>query len=242
MFSNRYIYIYATILVVLSAVILTLAAVGLKPMQDKNVRVEKMQQLLGAVSIQSTPDNAEDLFNKYFIEQHAINSKGEIIGSVINGKQTKGTINPFNLDIKKQMALTKVNDLSASLPIYVCQKDGKKSYVVPVIGNGLWGGIWGNIAFAEDLNTIVGVNFDHKSETPGLGAEIALPDFQNQFKGKTIFDNTNFTSVEVIKRADKNNPHQVDAVSGGTITSNGVTDMLKSCLQFYIPYFNSLKK
>jgi Na+-transporting NADH:ubiquinone oxidoreductase subunit C len=114
--------------------------------------------------------------------------------------------------------------------------------VVPVIGNGLWGGIWGNIAFAEDLNTIVGVNFDHKSETPGLGAEIALPDFQNQFKGKTIFDNTNFTSVEVIKRADKNNPHQVDAVSGGTITSNGVTDMLKSCLQFYIPYFNSLKK
>ncbi|MDD4528555.1 MAG: hypothetical protein PHX48_01625, partial [Bacteroidales bacterium] len=101
MFSNRYIYIYATILVVLSAVILTLAAVGLKPMQDKNVRVEKMQQLLGAVSIQSTPDNAEDLFNKYFIEQHAINSKGEIIGSVINGKQTTGTINPFNLDIMK---------------------------------------------------------------------------------------------------------------------------------------------
>ena len=110
------------------------------------------------------------------------------------------------------------------------------------MGNGLWGGIWGNVAFSEDLNTIVGVNFDHKSETPGLGAEIATLDFQNQFKGKQIFENNNFTSVNVIKRADKANPHQVDAVSGGTITSNGVSEMLKSCLQFYIPYFNSLKK
>jgi Na+-transporting NADH:ubiquinone oxidoreductase subunit C len=242
MFSNRYIFIYATVLVIVSAAILTLASVGLKPYQDKNIRVEKMQQLLSAVGIESTPKDAEDLFNKYFIEQHAVNAKGEIVASIVNGEQTKGSITPFTLDTKKQLALYKANDASASLPIYICEKDGEKSYVVPVLGNGLWGGIWGNIAFSEDLNTIVGVNFDHKSETPGLGAEIALPEFQDQFKGKTIFEENNFTSVEVIKRADKNNPHQVDAVTGGTITSNGVTDMLKNCLQFYIPYFNSLKK
>lgn len=241
MFSNRYIFIYATVLVVFSALILTLAAVGLKPFQDKNIRVEKMQQLLGAVGVESDAKNAEELFNKYFTEQHAVNSKGEIIGSVVNGKQVKGDINPFALDIKKEMALVKANNPSASLPIYIFEKDGKKSYVVPVNGNGLWGGIWGNIAFAEDLNTIVGVNFDHKSETPGLGAEIATTSFQDQFKGKTIFDGDDFKSVEVIKRADKNNPHQVDAISGGTITSNGVSDMLQNCLKYYIPYFNSLK-
>lgn len=242
MFSNRYIFIYATVLVIVSAAILTLASVGLKPYQDKNIRVEKMQQLLAAVGIESTPKDAEDLFNKYFIEQHAVNSKGEVIASVVNGKQTLGTISPFGLDTKKQLALYKANDASASLPVYIFMKDGLKSYVVPVLGNGLWGGIWGNVAFSEDLNTIVGVNFDHKSETPGLGAEIALPQFQDQFKGKTIFEDNNFTSIQVVKRADKNNPHQVDAVSGGTITSNGVTDMLKNCLQFYIPYFNSLKQ
>lgn len=242
MFSNRYIFIYATVLVIVSAAILTLASVGLKPYQDKNIRVEKMQQLLGAVGIESTPKDAEELFQKYFVEQHAVNAKGEVVASIVNGKQITGSISPFSLDTKKQLALYKANDASASLPIYICVKDGKKSYVVPVMGNGLWGGIWGNVAFSEDLNTIVGVNFDHKSETPGLGAEIATLDFQNQFKGKQIFENNNFTSVNVIKRADKANPHQVDAVSGGTITSNGVSEMLKSCLQFYIPYFNSLKK
>ena len=242
MFSNRYIYIYATVLVVFSALILTLAAVGLKPFQDKNIRVEKMQQLLGAVGLESDAKNAEELFNTYFKEQHAVNSKGEIVGTLIDGKQTLGTINPFTIDTKKQMALVKANDPSASLPVFVYEKDGKKTYVVPVIGNGLWGGIWGNIAFADDLNTIVGVNFDHKGETPGLGAEIATPFFEDQFKGKTIFDGADFKSVEVKKAADKSSPHQVDAISGGTITSNGVSDMLNNSLKFYIPYFNSLKK
>ena len=242
MFSNRYIFIYATILVVCSAAILTFAAIGLKPMQDKNIRVEKMQQLLGAVGIESTAKDAEDLFNKYFIEQHAVNAEGKVVGSVVNGKQTLGTINPFELNTKKQLALYKTHDASACLPVYVCLKDGKKSYVVPVIGNGLWGAIWGNIAFADDLNTIVGVNFDHKSETPGLGAEIATIAFQKQFYGKSIFEAGEFKSVEVKKRADKANPHQVDAISGGTITSNGVSKMIKDCLTFYIPYFNSIKK
>ncbi|MFA7081726.1 MAG: NADH:ubiquinone reductase (Na(+)-transporting) subunit C [Bacteroidales bacterium] len=242
MFSNRYIYIYATVLVVFSALILTLAAVGLKPFQDKNIRVEKMQQLLGAVGLESDANNAEELFNKYFKEQHAVNSKGEVVATFINGEQTVGEINPFTIDTKKQMALVKTNDPSAVLPVFVYEKEGKKTYVVPVIGNGLWGGIWGNIAFADDLNTIVGVNFDHKGETPGLGAEIATPMFEDQFKGKTIFEGEDFTSIEVKKAADKSKPHEVDAISGGTITSNGVSDMLSNNLKFYIPYFNSLKK
>lgn len=104
MFSNRYIFIYATVLVIVSAAILTLASVGLKPYQDKNIRVEKMQQLLSAVGIESTPKDAEELFQKYFVEQHAVNAKGEIVASIVNGKQTTGSISPFSLDTKKTIS------------------------------------------------------------------------------------------------------------------------------------------
>lgn len=246
--SNKYIFLYATILVIVSAAILTLAAVGLKPLQDKNIKVEKMQQLLSAVSIESNTKNAEELFNQYFIEELAINSKGEIVGAYSNGKQVKGDIRAFNIQLKNEIAKNKnLTDLSLSqaiLPLYICQKDGKKVYVIPVMGNGLWGGVWGNIALGEDLNTVVGANFDHKSETPGLGAEISTKEFQDQFTNtpKKIFSDGEFKSVEVVKNADKTSPHQVDAITGGTITSNGVSDMIKNCLRFYIPYFKSLNQ
>ncbi|MBP1631034.1 MAG: NADH:ubiquinone reductase ((+)-transporting) subunit [Bacteroidetes bacterium] len=248
MFSNKYIFIYSTILVVVSAAILALAAVGLKPFQDKNIKVEKMQNLLGAVSIESTPKNAEELYNKYFTQELAINSKGEIVADYSSGKLNKGKVRPFDINLKAEIAKNKgLEDLTkskAELPIYVCVIEGKKKYVIPIMGNGLWGGIWGNIAIAEDLNTVVGANFDHKSETPGLGAEVTTKEFQKQFteNKKTIFEGKDFVSVEVVKRADKTNSHQVDAISGGTITSNGVSDMIKNCLKFYTPYFNSNKK
>lgn len=245
--SNKYIFLYATLLVIVSAAILTLAAVGLKPFQDKNIRVEKMQQLLAAVSIESTTKNAEELFNKYFIEELAINAKGEVVGFYSNGNQTrKQGIRAFDISLKaeinKNKNLSDLTQSSAILPLYICQKDEEKIYVIPVMGNGLWGGIWGNIALAEDLNTVVGVNFDHKSETPGLGAEISTKEFQDQFTESTkrIFSGDEFKSVEVVKNAGKNNPHQVDAITGGTITSNGVSDMIKNSLRFYIPYIKSL--
>ncbi|MDR1847894.1 MAG: FMN-binding protein [Bacteroidales bacterium] len=212
MFSNKYIFVYSTVLVVVAAAILAIAAVGLKPYQDANVRIETKQQLLSCVGIDSTPKNAETLYAKYFTEELYVNAKGEIVTA---GEDSK--------------------------PVYVCNKDGEKIYVVPVQGKGLWGAIWGNVALAEDLTTITGVNFDHKSETPGLGAEITTKPFQQEFNGKRIFDGSKFTSVKVDKRMGKDNPHAVDAISGGTITSRGVSAMLHDCLEFYVPYFNNLK-
>ncbi|MDR1725781.1 MAG: FMN-binding protein [Bacteroidales bacterium] len=212
MFTNKYIFVYSTILVVVAAAILATAAVGLKPYQEANVKIEKMQQLLSCVGITSTPKNAEELYNQYFTEELNIDKTGNVC-----------TIN------------------NATKPVYICTKDGKKTYVIPVNGKGLWGAIWGNVALSDDLTTIVGVTFDHKSETPGLGAEITTPSFQKQFDGKTIFEGKNFTSVKVDKRMGKDNPHAVDAISGGTITSKGVSAMLYDCLSFYVPYFNKLK-
>ena len=102
----------------------------------------------------------------------------------------------------------------------------------------MWDDIWGNIALASDFNTVIGVNFDHAGETPGLGAEIATKEFQKPFIGKHIYDaNGNFTSVPVKKNATGN---EVDAISGGTITSTAVSDMLYNDLNFYQNYRNKI--
>ena len=128
------------------------------------------------------------------------------------------------------------------MPIYISENDGIKSYIIPLRGKGLWGPIWGYIAIKDDLNTVYGAVFDHKSETPGLGAEINRPFFQDPFIGKTIFEEGVFTSILVIKGgADEGDNHAVDGISGGTITSDGVSDMLKERLEKYLPYFDRIR-
>lgn len=109
--------------------------------------------------------------------------------------------------------------------------------ILPLHGTGLWGPIWGYIALDES-KTVVGAVFDHKGETPGLGGEIATEAFANRFIGKSCTDSmlTYFVPIVLKKNADKNNPHEVDAISGGTMTSNGVTAMLKDCLSKYQDY------
>jgi Na+-transporting NADH:ubiquinone oxidoreductase subunit C len=135
-----------------------------------------------------------------------------------------------------------------NLPAFEAKKGDSAYVVIPVYGKGLWGPIWGYVSFRKEtsiqegqphFNTIYGVMFDHKGETPGLGAEINQPFFMNHFNGKQIFDDKGkFVSVEVVKGgADPSSPHQVDAISGGTITSKGLQAMLDSCLVSYQNYF-----
>ncbi len=229
MHSNRYILIYSTVMVVLVATFLTLVAIGLKPKQDYNRRVEKMQNILAAVHVNTTTQNAEDLFKRYIVDQYVINENNE--------KQTH--INAFELNIEKESKKPREKRL---LPIFVSkiENEGTK-YILPVFGKGLWGPIWGYVALNEDKNTIYGVFFDHKGETPGLGAEISTLEFQHQFKGKKIFDkNGDFISVKTIKGGANNDDiHGVDAISGGTITSNGLTQMLHDDLKLYERFLKS---
>lgn len=126
------------------------------------------------------------------------------------------------------------------LKLYIYEKDGLRGYVVPTTGNGLWGKIYANIALADDFNTITGITFNHDGETPGLGAEITSDDFCNQFVGKKILDdNGKVVSVAVVKHADAADLHQVDAISGGTMTSNGVSQMLAEELVQYQDYITN---
>ena len=115
-------------------------------------------------------------------------------------------------------------------PFYECEVDGKSVHVLPLKGMGLWGGISGFIALSEDYETVYGVYFNHESETAGLGAEIKDSQaWQEKFIGKKIWDDNGNVILSVVKKVD-NPESQVDAVTGATLTSNGVSDMLQDCI------------
>ncbi len=240
MYTNGYIFKYAAIMVVIAAALLSTAAMLLKPFQERNVAIDKMGGILAAAQI---PDvNAKDameFFNKYVKKEIVINQDGKVVDTYTNGKMEDGKA--FKIDMKKELYL-KSQGKPFELPLYIIERNGAKLYVIPFRGVGLWGPIWGNMALSDDLNTVVGVTFGHKGETPGLGAEITTEHFTKQFVGKKIFDeNNNFTSIKVVKGGVKKLPkdqriHGVDAISGGTITSTGVNNMIKDLLTCYIPY------
>lgn len=228
-FSNTYIYTFSVIMVVIVALLLSLAAMQLKPFQDKNIEIEKKQNILASVRITSTPKDAQDLYAKYITESFVVNQNGE----KLEGEDA------FAIDLKSELSKPAAE---RKLPVFVGTLDnGSKTYVTPLRGKGLWGPIWGYISFEPDMNTIYGALFDHQGETPGLGAEITMDWFEDPFRGKSIFkDSTEFVSVKVLKGgAPDNDPHAVDAISGGTITSKGLEEMLDSCLVQYKTYFLS---
>lgn len=240
MYSNAYIFRYAGIMVILVAAVLSSAAMLLKPMQERNEAVDKMQSILSAAGIENvSADNAIELFNKYVTDMIVIDKEGKIIDDFQG--ENKQNSKAFNLNLKEQLYNKSVNK-DYELAMYVLEKDGEKINIIPLRGVGLWGPVWGNIALKSDFNTVIGVTFSHKSETPGLGAEIETPAFENQFPGKELFDDQGkFVSIGVIKGGVESFPldlqrHKVDAISGGTITSNGVNDMIKNVLESYVPY------
>lgn len=229
MHSNKYILVYSTIMVVLVAVSLTFVAVGLKPMQDDNIRIEKMQNILSSVRIIVPPKEAIATYQKYITEVLVINKDGKKIDGI------DGFTVEMAVELKKPAG-------EQNLPVFIATlDDGKKYSIVPVRGKGLWGPIWGYVSFTDDFNTIYGVTYDHKGETPGLGAEINTDWFETPFQGKQIFDQQGgFTSVIVEKGGAKpGDIHAVDAISGGTITSKGLEKMLKDCLASYEVYLKN---
>lgn len=234
--SGRFTFFFATMMVIVVAVLLALAAIILGPYQQQNVKLEKMQDILSSIGVQTERKEAEKLFNQYIKEQIVLNKKGE---------KVTGGINAFDIDLKAELDKLRTGEAEKQLfPLFVFNKDGKSYYIIPARGKGLWGPIWGYIALEGDMNTIHGASFGHKGETPGLGAEINTKEFQQQFVGKKILDESgNFVSVRVIKGgAAPQDLHGVDAVSGGTITSNGVTEMLHRTLDSYLPYFKTMEK
>ncbi|MCJ7447559.1 MAG: NADH:ubiquinone reductase (Na(+)-transporting) subunit C [Bacteroidales bacterium] len=225
-FSNRYIFIFSSVMVIAVATLLSLAATLLQPAQEKNLEIEKKKSMLESIGVPATRDNTEELYDKYIKESFVLNSKGEPVEGV----------EAFTVVLRNEQK--KPLD-QQYLPVFrATPDDGEKVIILPVEGKGLWGPIYGYVSLKADLNTIYGVTFDHKGETPGLGAEINTTPFESMFNGKRLFDNGEFVSVHVLKGGvSPNDIHGVDAISGGTITSKGLEKMLFDCIQKYNDYF-----
>jgi Na+-transporting NADH:ubiquinone oxidoreductase subunit C len=226
--SNGYTYTFATVMVVLVAVLLSAASLGLKSKQENNVKQEKMQSILSSVGVEVDRSGAEEAYNT--VIEKVLTIKG---GEVVSEDRETG----FSIDMATAI---KSSNMDREVPLYVANKDGQTFYIVPLRGKGLWGPVWGFVSLESDGNTVVGANFGHKSETPGLGAEITTPMFTDQFPGKKISEAGMFQSISVVKKGTSNGNYAVDGISGGTITSNGVNDMLADCLAPYAEYFKNI--
>ncbi len=245
--SNAYTVVFTIILISVVAVVLAGSYKFFKPFYDQNVRQEKMTDILYTIGLDKQKleevaktkglslsyDLIKQYFDQYIVKQLALNAEGNPVGNV----------NAFDVNLKEE--IKKPADQQV-YPLFVAEYEGKKYYIVPLYGKGLWDDIWGYVALEEDLNTIHGIKFGHKGETPGLGANITEKWFEDRFKGEKIFDeNGKFTGIQIVKQLkDKSNKddHKVDAISGATLTSDGVQAMINERLQHYVPYFEKLKK
>ncbi len=223
--SNAYTFTFAIIMVIVVGVILAFAATSLQPRQYENMRIDKMQSILATVGIQAEKEEAQELFDQYITEQVVLDSQGE---------EREG-VNAFDVDLAKEL---KKSAETQNLPLYVANVEGEDYYIVPLRGSGLWNAIFGYIALKDDVNTVKGATFDHLGETPGLGALITEQWFRERFAEKQIFDDTgNLVGVSVVKGGSVGDPNKVDAISGATITGDGVSDMISERLGHYLPYF-----
>lgn len=236
--KDRYIFTYIIVLVAIVAVLLSAAAMVLQPYQQANIDNEKMMNILKAADVQNVDKaNVQKLFNEDCVKMLLVNAKGEVVEECTKD-YTK--FEAFTMNMKDEL-YKKDNGKDYVLPIIVINNGKENVNVIQLQGAGLWGPIWGYIGMTSNFQNVVGVVFDHKSETPGLGAEITTPRFTEQFKGKTIFSGGEFVSIDVVKGGVANlsadlQKNSVDAISGGTITSKGVNNMIEKVLESYLPY------
>jgi Na+-transporting NADH:ubiquinone oxidoreductase subunit C len=233
---------------------------SLKPMQQANVKNEKMQNILQAIGIAETDGvtrlEAGAKFNDFVKRRITINYNGDIISdkTVVDEIDSQDKTDAFNIDIRKEysniiksiMSKNKGDDVKIKeemmkadihFPIFVCESGGKTFYVLSASGKGLWDDVWGYLGFSSDIKTITGSVFDHKGETPGLGSKIADDKFEKQFIGKTIEEAGVFSPIKVLKPGQDLNNHQVDGISGATFTGIGVDEMLERNLSVYYSFF-----
>lgn len=227
--SNSYTIIYSAVIVVIVAFLLAFVFQALKPMQDANVALDKKKQILNSLNIRDlSNEEADAKYKEVVIADEVIDGKGKIVEAGTQGGEKAG----FKLESKDYKA--------GKLALYICKVNGSRKYVIPVYGMGLWGPISGYIALNEDKATVYGAYFNHESETAGLGAEIKdNVAWQEKFQGKKVFTSGDDKTIALGVEKNVTDPAtQVDAVTGATLTSNGVSDMLHEALGKYLTFLN----
>ncbi|MGA0384042.1 MAG: Na(+)-translocating NADH-quinone reductase subunit C [Flavobacteriaceae bacterium] len=241
--KNSYTVLFSVIMVSVVGAILAYLATGLKDKITENQRFEKQQNILYAMGVHNNTDES----SVNFIPTTEVDQRfGELIKGqyVIQDGEATPQEDAFMIDLKKELDLIK-SGKDGKLPLFIGEQEGKTYYIFPMYGKGLWDAIWGYMSVDESL-TITGVYFDHKGETPGLGANIKMRFFMDDFIGESIVSDTGYTPIEVVKgnndplNSDKSDA-QVDALAGATITGNGVSAMIKESIRLYEPYFEKVR-
>ena len=217
--SNVYTICYAAVMVILVAFLLAFVSSALKPAQDANVAIDKKSQILASLNVRGLAKSAVEAKYDELIEETCVLTPD---GQVLDGEDA------FNVETK---------EIGEKFPVYKAKTaDGADALVLPLKGRGLWGGLWGYVAVTPDLQTVLGAYFDHESETAGLGALIKEEKFQSQFKNRPIFgDEQGQVALTVVKKGQGTEDGVlVDGVTGATLTSKGVGEMLLTGIQQYV--------
>lgn len=221
--SNTYTIVYAAITVVIVAFLLAFVSSALKERSEANERIDTKRQILASlIDVSNIADaDIESTYLQYIQADEIVNDKGDILKAGADKD-------------KDGFAVSRKEIGADNLPFYVCQVDSQSLYVIPMVGKGLWGTIWGYVALKADGKTVHGTYFSHESETAGLGSLIKEAPFQKQFEGKTAFDETGTAVLRVVKSGQVKDPQtQCDGISGATLTSNGVDQMIQDYLNLY---------
>ena len=227
--KSTYTIIYAAVMVLLVALGLSFTHQALSDKQTKNVQIDKMQQILRSLKLEVPTNEAEAKYSNLITDAYLINIETGTKKESSAG--TQPTDSAFMVNVAN----------GEGFPVYEAELDGSKKYIIPMNGKGLWGPIWGYLAVDSDGSTVYGVDFGHDSETPGLGAEITHDFFRNQFEGKHLFKNGEFKSIAVVKKGKTlSDKDYVDGISGGTITSKGVDEMLYRSVGDYKKFLENL--
>ena len=240
--SNVYTVAFAIGMVLVVGALLAFTASSLRPTIDANKRIEKQQNILYAMGVNENDETSVEFVSKDKVaEEFAKYIKKQL---VIEGDNVSEDAKAYLIDVKKQQTAAKEGK-TRKLPLFVGEKEGKTFYIAPIRGKGLWDAIWGYVAMDKNM-VVQGVFFDHKGETPGLGANIKQRYFMDDFIGEDLMNNGSFKGIAVSKsnndpKNEDKNDNEVDAIAGATITGDGVAAMLKSELALYVPYFKTLK-
>jgi Na+-transporting NADH:ubiquinone oxidoreductase subunit C len=234
--SNSYTVIFTVFVAAVAALILSIASQALKDRQITNMELDMKKNILTAVNLMGS-DDCKDVMKCYkkYIKELVVDYKGGIIKDASAG----------NLSLDEELKKKKEQ---RRFPVFQLVKDKSvESYCLPIVGKGLWSTLYGYIALEKDLITVRGLTFYRHGETPGLGAEIEKSWFLKNFRGKKIVDKKGqFSSVRVVKgKTKKNSPdilNEVDGISGATLTSDGVTKLIKNSLLQYQPMLKKLRK
>ena len=241
--SNIYTVLFALGMVVVVGSLLAFAAESLKETITENKRIEKQQNILYAMGVNENEGNSANFVSKDIVgDEFSKYIKKQIV--IQNGQEQEND-QAYLIDIKKEKDLAKNDEYNRRLPLFIGEKDGETFYIAPIRGKGLWDAIWAYVAMDENM-VVQGAFFDHKGETPGLGANIKERFFMDDFIGEHLMSDGSFKGITVSKsngdpKNEDKTDNEVDAIAVSTITGDGVTAMIRNELKLYVPYFNNLK-